>query len=217
MSDTGVTDKIEGAVSKAKGRFGRGNDGSDVEGRPAVVRETLRKLGAGDIDGFLDAMDDKVEWESPQAGNFPGGGNYAGTDEVRERFIGDAGRTFTEFGFEPETYLDAEEDNTVVALGRFVGKGAEGDNLDTEGVVLWRFDGDDTVNRICIITDSAAFPEVVTEKKQKEWEEEDREKEREEESKSDDETEGKGEDKTEAKADSESESESDEKSKDDDD
>jgi ketosteroid isomerase-like protein len=184
------------------------------------VRDALRKFGSGDIDGFLEVMDDKVEWESPTAGNFPGGGDYAGTDEIRERFIGDVGRTFTEFGFEPETYLDAEEDNTVVALGRFVGKGAEGDNLDTEGVMLWRFDGDTTANRICIITDSAAFPEVVTEKKQKEWEEEDREKEREEsESKSDDETEGKGEDKSEGKSEdrSEAKGESDDDSKKDED
>src|SRR3954452_11823946 len=217
MSDTNVTDKVGEVVSKAKGRFGRGDDGSDLEGRPGIVRDALRKLGAGDIDGFLDVMDDRVEWESPKAGNFPGGGNYTGTDEVRERFIGDAGRTFTEFGFEPESYLDAEEDSTVVALGRFVGKAAQGDNLETEGVLLWRFDGDGSANRICVITDSAAFPEVVTEKKQKEWEEEDREKERKEdedesEAKGDSEPEGKGEDKSEAKAESD-----DEKDKDDDD
>jgi len=217
MSDTGVTDKVEEAVSKAKGRFGGGDDGADIEGRPGVVREALRKFGAGDIDGFLDVMDDKVEWEAPKAGNFPGGGSYKGTDEVREKFIGDAGRTFTEFGFEPTTYLDAEEENTLVVLGHFTGKGAEGGNLDTEGVMLWRFDGDDTVNRVCVITDSAAFPEVVTEKREKEWEEEDRERERKEseesESKGDDETEAKGEDKTEAKG----ESDDHEKSKDSDD
>src|SRR3954470_9087582 len=211
MSDTNVTDKVGEVVSKAKGRFGRGDDGSDLDGRPGIVREALRKLGAGDIDGFLDVMGDRVEWESPKAGNFPGGGNYTGTDAVRERFIGDAGRTFTEFGFEPESYLDAEEDSTVVALGRFVGKAAQGDNLETEGVLLWSFDGDGTANRICVITDSAAFPEVVTEKKQKEWEEEDREKERKE-----DEAEAKGDDDPQAKGGSDDEKQKDEDKSDDD-
>src|SRR4051794_21570666 len=211
MSDTNVTDKVGEVVSKAKGRFGRGDDGSDLEGRPGIVREALRKLGAGDIDGFLDTMSDRVEWESPKAGNFPGGGDYTGTDEVRERFIADAGRTFSEFGFEPESYLDAEEDSTVVVLGRFVGKAAEGDNLDTDGVLLWRFDGDGSANRICVITDSAAFPEVVTEKKQKEWEDEDRDKERE-----DDEPEAKGDVDPQAKGGSGDEKQKDEDKSDDD-
>jgi ketosteroid isomerase-like protein len=220
MSDTGVTDKVEEVVSKAKSRFGRGDDAADLEGRPGVVREALRKFGAGDIDGFLEVMDDKVEWESPNAGNFPGGGDYCGTDEVRERFIGDAGRTFTEFGFVPESYFDSDEENTVVALGRFVGKGVEGDNLDADGVLLCRFDGDTTMNRIVVITDSAAFPEVVTEKKQKEWEEEDRENERKEqekdtEGKGEDETEGKSEDKSEAKGESDDEKQKDDDSDDD--
>jgi|GraSoiStandDraft_4_1057263.scaffolds.fasta_scaffold636392_2 ketosteroid isomerase-like protein len=217
MSDTGVTDKVGEVVDKAKGRFGGGNGASDVEGRPRIVREALLKLGDGDIDGFLSVLDDKVSWETPQAGNFPGGGNHEGTEAVKERFFADAGRTFTEFGFEPESYLDAGDEDAVVVLGRFVGKGVEGDNLDTDAVQIWEFQGDDTAIRVCTITDSAAFPEVVTEDKQKEFEEEDKEKEREEREaeakKDDDKSESKSEDKSEAKGKDDSD---DEKSKDDD-
>jgi ketosteroid isomerase-like protein len=216
MSDTSVSDKVGEVVSKTKSRFGRDDNGSaaDVEGRPGVVRDALRKLGDGDIDGFLAAMDDDVAWESPKAGNFPGGGVFSGTGDVKEKFVGDAGRTFTEFGFEPESYLDADEENTVIVIGRFIGKGVEGENLDVDAVQIWEFKGDDTATRVCTITDSAAFPEVITEEKQKEFEEEDRERERKEqekdtESEGEDETEGKGEDKTEAKGESD-----DEKSKD---
>ena len=222
MSDTNVSDKVGAAVSKATGgRFGRGNgSGADVEGRPGIVRDALLKLGDGDIDGFLAVMDDNVAWETPGAGNFPGGGTHSGTDAVKEKFIGDAGRTYTEFGFEPENYLDADDADAVVVIGRFIGKGVEGDNLDVDAVQIWEFQGDDTAIRIATITDSAAFPEVVTEEKQKDFEEEDSERERKEreekesESKGEDDTESKGEDKTESKGQDDSD---DEKSKDDDD
>src|SRR3954468_726538 len=221
MSDTGVTDKVGEVVDKAKGRFGGGSDASDVEGRPRIVREALLKLGDGDIDGFVSAMDDDVSWETPKGGNFPGGGNHEGTKAVKERFIADVGRTFTEFGFEPESYLDAGDEQAVVVLGRFVGKGVEGDNLDTDGVQIWEFQGDDTAIRVCMITDSAAFPEVVTEEKQKDFEEEDREKEREEREaeskKDDDEPEGKGEDKSEGKSESGDEKQQKDEDKSDDD
>src|SRR3954468_9880415 len=215
MSDTSVSDKVGEVVSKTKSRFGRGDETADVEGRPGIVRDALRKLGDGDIDGFLAAMDDDVTWEAPGAGNFPGGGEHSGTEAVKEHFIGDAGRTYTEFGFEPENYLDADDAQAVVVIGRFVGKGVEGDNLDVDAVQIWEFQGDDTAIRVCTITDSAAFPEVVTEDKQKEFEEEDKEKEREEREaeakKDDDKSESKSEDKSEAKGKDDSD---DEKSKD---
>src|SRR4051812_43274235 len=220
MSDTSVSDKVGEVVSKTKSRFGRGDETADVEGRPGIVRDALRKLGDGDIDGFLAAMDDDVTWEAPGAGNFPGGGEHSGTEAVKECFIGDAGRTYTEFGFEPKNYLDAEEAQAVVVTGRFVGKGVEGDNLDVDAVQIWEFQGDDTAIRVATITDSAAFPAVVTEKKQKEFEEEDREEEREKdaESEGEDKTEGKGEDKSEAKGESDDEkSKDEEKSEDKDD
>src|SRR3954471_17529547 len=189
MSDTSVSDKVGDVVSKAKGRFGRGDDGSsaDVDGRPGIVRDALRKLGDGDIDGFLAAMDEDVKWETPGAGNFPGGGEHSGTEAVKECFIGDAGRTYTEFGFEPGNYLDADDAQVVVVIGRFIGKGVEGDDLDVDAVQIWEFQGDDTACRVATITDSAAFPEVITETKQKEFEEEDRERERKEGESDDDE------------------------------
>jgi ketosteroid isomerase-like protein len=209
MSDTSVSDKVGEVVSKAKSRFGRGDDGSsaDVDGRPGIVRDALRKLGDGEIDGFLAAMDEDVTWETPGAGNFPGGGEHSGTEAVKECFIGDAGRTYTEFGFEPGNYLDAEDAQVVVVIGRFIGKGVQGDDLDVDAVQIWEFQSDDTASRIATITDSAAFPEVITEKKQQEFEDEDRERERKEreedaESEGDDKTQGEGDDKTEAKGES---------------
>src|SRR3954449_5887615 len=199
MSDTSVSDKVGEVVSKTKSRFGRGDETADVEGRPGIVRDALRKLGDGDIDGFLAAMDDDVTWEAPGAGNFPGGGEHSGTEAVKECFIGDAGRTYTEFGFEPGNYLDAEDAQVVVVIGRFIGKGVEGDDLDVDAVQIWEFQSDDTASRIATITDSAAFPEVITEKKQQEFEDEDRERERKE---REEDAESEGDDKTQAKGES---------------
>ena len=80
-------------------------------------------------------------------------------------------------------------------IGRFSAKGVQGDEVDTRAVQVWEFNGNAAV-RVCTIADSAVFPEIVTEEKQREWEEEDREneeREKREESEERDEPEGKGE------------------------
>ena len=180
MAETSVKDRIGEAVSKGKRRVGmEAPSAADADGRVGIVRGALRAYGQGDHDAFLDVMDDEVEWEGPAGKSFPGSGGHRGRDAVRERFIEDAGRTYTEFGFHPDAFLEAESDDAVVVLGRFVGQGVEGDQLDVRGVQIWEFKGN-TVATICTITDSAEFPELVTEDKQRDWQEEDREREREE-------------------------------------
>jgi len=209
MAETSVKDRIGEAVSKGKRRVGmEAPSAADADGRVGIVRGALRAYGQGDHDAFLDVMDEEVEWEGPPGKSFPGFGGHRGRDAVRERFIEDAGRTYTEFGFHPDAFLEAEEDDAVVVLGRFVGEGVEGDHLDARGVQIWEFKGN-TVATICTITDSAVFPELVTEDKQREWQEEDREKEREERESDDkndqDEPEAKGENEPESKGETESE------------
>src|SRR3954463_10331219 len=72
------------------------------EGRIGVVRGALQTFGEGNHDEFLDKLREDFVWEGPAAGRFPGGGEQIGRDAVRTEFIEDAGRTFTEFGFQPE-------------------------------------------------------------------------------------------------------------------
>src|SRR3954447_9145309 len=180
MAESDVKERVGEAVSKGKRRVGlESPSAADADGKVGIVRGALKAFGQGDHDAFLDTLHEDVEWEAPTGENFPGHGGHRGRDAVRERFIEDAGRTYTEFGFHPDAFLEAESDDAVVVLGRFVGQGVEGDQLDVRGVQIWEFKGN-TVATICTITDSAEFPELVTEDKQRDWQEEDREREREE-------------------------------------
>ena len=204
----GIKDKASEAASKTKRRIGMERPVAAEEGgRVGIVRGALQAFGSGDMDGFLDALKDDAPFECPEGENFPGAGEHKGPDEVKETFVADVGRTYTSFGFEPELFVEADDDDAVIVFGSFVGDGAEGDNVDTRAVQVWEFKGN-TVEAVRIYADSAEFPEVVSEEDLKKQEEEERKAE---ESEDEDES---GD--TEAKSDSE-ETETDSDSDDDDD
>lgn len=182
----GEGSKVKEMVSSAKRRVGAEAPlAADEDGKIGVVRGALRSFGEGDMDAFVDALKDDVMWENPEGDNFPGSGDLSGPDEVRERFIGDVGRTYTSFGFTPESFLETDKEDAVIVIGRFEGEGVEGGNVDTPAVQVWGFTGSE-VTHVRVFTDSAAFPEVVTEQKEKEWAEEERKKEEGEDSDDDD-------------------------------
>jgi len=166
------------------------------------------------MDGFVDALKDDIMWENPEGSNFPGSGDLSGPEEVRERFIGDVGRTYTSFGFVPESFLETDHEDAVVVIGRFEGESVTGDSVDTPGVQFWGFSGTE-VTHVRVFADSACFPEVVTEQKEQEWAEE--EKKKEEEEKKDDSDDSDDDSKAESDDDSKSESDDDSKSESDDD
>jgi ketosteroid isomerase-like protein len=174
--------KVKSMISTAKRKVGaeapRVTEDDDSK-RAGVVRGALRAFGEGDMDGFVDALKGDVMWENPEGENFPGSGDLSGPEEVRERFIGDVGRTYTSFGFRPESFMETDHEDAVVVIGRFEGEGVTGDTVDTPGVQVWGFSGTE-VTHVRVFTDSACFPEVVTEAKEKEWAEEERKKEEEE-------------------------------------
>jgi ketosteroid isomerase-like protein len=211
--------KVKQMISGAKRRVGmeapRVTD-EDDDTRAAIVRGALQAFGDGDFDGFTDALKDDVMWENPEGDNFPGGGDLSGPEEVREKYIGDVGRTYTSFGFRPESFMETDHEKAVVVIGRFQGEGVEGDTVDTPGVQIWGFKGSE-VTHVRVFADSAAFPEVVTEEKEKEWEEEEKKKEEEEkkdDSDSDDDSKGEGDDDTKSESDDDTESKKDDDSDD---
>src|SRR3954471_18298220 len=167
----GVDDgKVKSMISSAKRKVGaeapRVTEDDDSQ-RAGVVRGALRAFGEGDMDGFVDALKNDVMWGNPEGDRFPGSGDLSGPEEVRERFIGDVGRTYTSFGFRPESFLETDHEDAVVVIGRFEGEGVTGDSVDTPGVQVWGFSGSE-VTHVRVFTDSACFPEVVTEPKGKE-------------------------------------------------
>ena len=182
---TGVKEQLGETKSKVKRRIGMEKPlASEEGGRVGIVRGALQAFGSGDMDQFLDALKDDAPFECPSGKQFPGAGDHEGPDEVRDTFLEDVGRTYTEFGFEPDTFMDIDDDDAVVVFGSFVGEGVEGGQVDTRAVQVWEFEGN-AVAAVRIYADSADFPEVVTEKKEKEWAEEDRKKEEERDSEDD--------------------------------
>jgi ketosteroid isomerase-like protein len=201
MADS-VKEQVGDLVTRAKRRVGAEQpSAADDEGRVGIVRGALRTFGEGNHDEFLDALREDIVWEGPSGGHFPGGGEQLGRDAVRSEFVENAGRTFTSFGFKPESFVDADDANAVIVVGRFEGDGVEGDRLDEPGVQVWEFQGT-AVSRVRIFTDSAGFPSVITERREKEMEEAEREKKEQEEKEE--------REKDEAKASSDSDDEKDE-------
>src|SRR3954468_1467664 len=179
MTDS-VKEQVGDLVTRAKRRVGvEQPSAADDDGRVGIVRGALRTFGEGNTGEFLDALREDVGWEGPSGGHFPGGGEQLGRDAVKTEFGENAGRTFTNFGFIPESFVDADEVDAVIVIGRFEGDGVEGDRLDEPGVQVWEFQGN-AVSRVRIFTDSAGFPAVITERREKEMEEKEREKEEEE-------------------------------------
>jgi ketosteroid isomerase-like protein len=175
MTDS-VKEQVGDLVTRAKRRVGvEQPSAADDEGRVGIVRGALRTFGEGNHDEFVDTLREDIVWEGPSGGHFPGGGEQLGRDAVRTEFIENCGRTFTEFGFTPESFIDADDANAVVVIGRFEGDGVEGDHLDEPAVQVWEFQGN-AVCRVRIFTDSAGFPSVITERREEEMEEQEREK-----------------------------------------
>jgi ketosteroid isomerase-like protein len=169
-----VGQRAKSLVSQAKRRAGVGDAPlvTEAGGRAEGMSEAFRAFGEGDIDRFLDAFDDDVEWSGPKGDGFPGAGHHQGRDAVRKAFVDDAERSFTSFGFSPDRYLETPGENIVVALGAFKGEGIKGNGqLDEPAVQVWEYDGDKVIF-VGIYTDSAGFPGVVTEKEEQEREKE---------------------------------------------
>src|SRR4051794_25356037 len=210
MANASVKEQVGDLVTRAKRRVGAEQpSAADDDGRVGIVRGALKTFGEGDTDGFLDALKHDVLWEGPEGGHFPGGGEQEGRDAVKTEFIENAGRTFTNFGFKPESYIEADDADAVVVIGQFEGEGVEGARLDEPAVQIWEFEGN-SVARVRIYTDSAGFPPVITERRQQEIEEEEREKKEEEEKEQEDRAEKKSEDESSSESKDEASSEDDE-------
>jgi ketosteroid isomerase-like protein len=190
-----IKERADEVATKAKRRFGIENpSAADADGNVGTVRGALRAFGQGEFDQFMDALQEDVTWEAP-GGDFPGGNEIEGREALKDKFIADIGRTYTEFGFVPENFVDTD-DGAVIVVGRFTGDPADGgDTLDAPGVQIWQFGRSSEAELIRIYTDGSAFPELITEQKEKEREEEEKKREEEEKQKAEEQkAEGEGSD-----------------------
>ncbi|GAC1524920.1 MAG: hypothetical protein NVS2B6_11890 [Thermoleophilaceae bacterium] len=168
MAEGTVREQVGDVISKAKRCVvAETPTAADDNGRVGIVRGALRTFGEGDMDSFLDALKESVEWEAPAGKHFPGNGEREGREAVKTGFVEDAERTYSSFGFRPESFFEADDDDAVIVLGRFLGEGVEGGSVDSPAVQIWEFEGN-TASRILIVADSVAFPKVITERDEKE-------------------------------------------------
>src|SRR4051794_23780770 len=117
MTDS-VKEQVGDLVSQGKRRFGLETpSAADDDGRVGIVRGALRTFADGDHEGFLDALREDVVWEAPGGAHFPGAGEHDGREAVRKEFIENAGRTFTSFGFRPDTFVEADDADAVLVIG----------------------------------------------------------------------------------------------------
>jgi len=160
---SGIGERLSGAVQRVKGGGDEDQErtADEAGGRVEVVRRAVLAFGEGNHDEFLEVFHEEVEWVGPQGSNFPGAGTHQGRDSVREEFVDEIGSGFPAFGFRPEHYLDADEQDWVVTLGTFTGEGSTGD-FEVPAVVVWEF-RDDKVGVVRIYTDTDAFPQPVEE------------------------------------------------------
>jgi ketosteroid isomerase-like protein len=215
MANASVKEQVGDLVTRAKRRVGAEQpSAADDDGRVGTVRGALRTFGEGDTDGFLDALKHDVLWEAPNGGHFPGGGEQEGRDAVKSEFVENAGRTFTSFGFRPESFVEADDVDAVIVIGRYEGEGVEGARLDEPGVQVWEFQGE-AVTRVRIFTDSAGFPPVITERREEEMEQQEREEKEKEEKEEQEKEEAKAEKSSDDKSESDGDGAKAEKSEDD--
>ena len=161
-----IRDRLDGVVESGRRRLGlQSPEAADGDGHVGIVQGALRAFAEGEYYEFLDVLDAEVAWDAP-AGNFPGRGALLGRDGVLEQFLGDVQRTYSEFALYPDSVLHAGDEVGVMVIGRFRGKGVQGEELDTRVVQVWEFSGKSAV-RVCTITDTDAFPEVMTEARQR--------------------------------------------------
>jgi ketosteroid isomerase-like protein len=173
-----VTDGgISGVVSKAKQSVGLEAPGASESEAVRTVHGALRAIGEGDWEGFARALKEDVEWVAP-GGDFPGGANLSGRDAVKEEFVGAIERTYATFGFVPDSLVAAPHDEVIV-FGSFECEGRKGGKrVDEGGVMVWKMDGEEATE-VRVYTDSAPFPEAMSEDDERELESEAKEKDQE--------------------------------------
>ena len=75
----------------------------------------------GDIPTVLALMDPNIEWDEPQAPDYPFGGIHRGPQGVANEVFGLVQTYYQEFAVVPQEFVDAGD--RVFVLGEFRGKG----------------------------------------------------------------------------------------------
>lgn len=124
--------------------------------RMEVVRGLYEALGNGDMDRVASAIS-ATDWE--EAEGMPYGGHYRGADEVFQNVFGRISADVQDFSARPDELLPAGDDR-VLAIGRYRGRGRNGD-LDAAFAHLWTV-RDGEIVKFVQYADTHKYREAVT-------------------------------------------------------
>ncbi|MDP9412649.1 MAG: nuclear transport factor 2 family protein [Pseudomonadota bacterium] len=103
-----------------------------AQDRLNVIHSMYDAFGNGDMDRVA-ALIAETHWE--EAEGMPYGGRYQGADEIFQNVFGRIVADVENFSVRPDEILPVEDDR-VLGLGRYKGKGRSGD-LDVAFAHLW--------------------------------------------------------------------------------
>lgn len=86
-----------------------------------IAQGAYEAFGRGDIPTVLATMDPDIEWDEPQAPDYPAGGAHRGPQAIANEVFGTIPTYYEEFAVVPQEFVDAGD--RVFVLGEFQGKG----------------------------------------------------------------------------------------------
>ena len=100
-----------------------------------IAQKAYADFGRGDISALLNAVDEKVEWVTPDIGHAPGG-TYRGRAEVA-RFFQQVGETWEFRAFEPREYIASGDQVAVLGSYAFTSR-ATGRSASCDWAMVWK-------------------------------------------------------------------------------
>jgi ketosteroid isomerase-like protein len=123
-----------------------------------IAQKTYADFGRGDIAAVLNAVDENVEWVTPDIGQ-ASGGTYRGRAEVA-KFFQQVGETWEFRAFEPREYI-ASGDQVAVLGSYFFTSRATGRSASCDWVMVWKM-RDGKVVHFQEYTDTAVLRDALT-------------------------------------------------------
>jgi ketosteroid isomerase-like protein len=128
-----------------------------MAGKSDALKERYERFSQGDLERALDLWSDDFVWEGSNAEGLPGSGRHEGKQaatQVLQQTVG----AWDRFELSADEFV--EQGDTVIVLGHTdVSKGERSARLPF--VHIWRYRGDDEINRLQILTDTLQSARVL--------------------------------------------------------
>ena len=124
-----------------------------------IAQKAYADFSRGDIAGVLAALDEQIEWKTPESVGMPASGTQKGKDGVAG-FFKSVGETWDFQAFEPREFI-ASADQLAVRGSYTARSRATGQVVTAEWVHTWKFRAG-KVSHFQEYTDSAALRDATT-------------------------------------------------------